>query len=1565
MRKFFRISGWVAVFLLTVIFAIVIALQSPGVQTMLARKALHFIEGTVNADISFEKIHVRPFNALVLKDVAIVDREPFHPQDEGMPAQQDTFFRAEYLTATFSLKGLFKGEGLHLGTVTVKNGLFAFVTEPEGSNLKRIIQTKKKEKKEKKGGTVFDAQRVELSEMEFRLVNFRKVRPPKEEAISWNDLDVFDINLSGRKLSFTDGVMEGICDHLSFTEKSGYSVREISGKAAVGNGRTKIENLHILDSWSDINLPSFVMSYSDKTAWKDFVNKVWIDASIDPSRVDFESLGYFAQGLHKNEIVFDLSTGFHGYVSDFTVDRLKFTERNSGISASVDGGIIGLPDSQGMMIDFDVKGMEFTTSSLSVFLKGWAPNANINLGNIAPGEKFTLDAKATGPLNRLSAKAGIASSSGEVDAVLDIRNIIDKKRDILLSGRVNSRGLDVGGLLDNDKFGSASLTADLSATLSKGGPSVVLDSLQVSSFEALGYKFNGISGSGSYGKDGITASIESSDPNLDLALGVLVDSSEDSSTRYSVNGVIYNVDLHEMGFVPRDVSRVSMTLGSDFSIASDGGIDGKAEIGNLVLEDSNGAHMIGDVSIKGDDADGWNRLSMNSYVADVTYSGSEFVGSFVKDLLGITLDRHLSALKSQSRKPDKKGKEKLPYSPYGEDGEYSGGTYDARIKFHDTRGLLSFLAPGTYLADSSSVNVSISPEGLLSGRVISQRIAMGRKFLKDVDLTISNRDDAVRGDLTTSQLNVSPLNVMDGNVSLYASHNDIGAMLAFDNGSVPENKGELYLTGNLSRSPEDSLCVKAQFIPSGIYFNGEPWNIVSEELTMKGSEIGIGNLRLTNADQSISIDGGLSPSKPDTLRLDLSRFDLSIIDAFLPSSPGIKGLATGEAVLISPTKKDMGLLANLSTESTSIAGEDIGSLKISSSWDDALKAMGIAISNDLDGKSDIDLRGNYYTSDKSIAATLDLDKFRLGYFEPFLTGLFSTMDGNISGKVDIEGPLNALDIRSRELNINEALLTLAFTNVLYKASGPLDIDHTGVYFRDVSLSDQQKGTGKVSGKIGWDHLKDMLLGLRVDFSEMEVLNAPEGHNPSFYGKAYAGGYALVNGPFNAIDLDINASTTGDGNFHLPLGGNGSVKLSDLLIFKEEEVPIVYDPYDEMMMTIREETKKTNDLKVRLRVNVHSGIEGLVEVDKESGNVLSGRGTGLIELNVRPSQSIFDLGGSYTLQSGSYHLDMMGIAKRDFQIQDGSSVHFGGDVMESDLDIKGLYRTKASIGTLISDTTSTFRRTIDCGIAITGKIREPVVEFTIDVPDIDPMTQAKVSSALSTQDRIQKQFLALLVTGSFLPEEQSGVTNNFQMFNNTFSEMMASQLSAILQEFNIPVDVGLEYQGTERFDLAVSTELFDNRVVVNGTIGNKYGNTTGSNEVVGDLDIEVKLDRSGAVRLNLFSHSADQYTRYLDNSQRNGAGITYQREFNNLRRFLLDLFSSKKKRAEREERSAGRDPSEERITMEILEDWTSADEKELILKEKTQLKEMRRRRRQGRMPMDEEMRPDSLATTGNN
>ena len=87
-------------------------------------------------------------------------------------------------------------------------------------------------------------------------------------------------------------------------------------------------------------------------------------------------------------------------------------------------------------------------------------------------------------------------------------------------------------------------------------------------------------------------------------------------------------------------------------------------------------------------------------------------------------------------------------------------------------------------------------------------------------------------------------------------------------------------------------------------------------------------------------------------------------------------------------------------------------------------------------------------------------------------------------------------------------------------------------------------------------------------------------------------------------------------------------------------------------------------------------------------------------------------------------------------------------------------------------------------------------------------------------------------------------------------------------------------------------------------------------MVGDIDIEIKLDRSGSFRLNLFSHSADQYTNYLDNSQRNGVGITYQTEFNTFRQFFKNIFSSKKKRIERKMAEEQAAMDEERVKLEI-------------------------------------------------
>ena len=173
-----------------------------------------------------------------------------------------------------------------------------------------------------------------------------------------------------------------------------------------------------------------------------------------------------------------------------------------------------------------------------------------------------------------------------------------------------------------------------------------------------------------------------------------------------------------------------------------------------------------------------------------------------------------------------------------------------------------------------------------------------------------------------------------------------------------------------------------------------------------------------------------------------------------------------------------------------------------------------------------------------------------------------------------------------------------------------------------------------------------------------------------------------------------------------------------------------------------------------------------------------------------------------------------------------------------------------------------------------------------------------------------------------------------MLYSNVSEILANQLNNIFQKLDIPLDLGLNYQPNERgndiFDVAVSTQLFNNRVVVNGNIGNRqYTSNNNKNNVVGDIDIEIKLDRSGALRLNLFSHSADEYTNYLDDSQRNGVGLTYQTEFNSFKQLFRNIFTSKKKRQENKRLEEEAMVNTEKVVIDIespAEEQTTKKEK---------------------------------------
>ena len=1478
------------------LFAAALTIQLPQVQTYIAERVMGTLTEKLDGDITFEKIHLKPFTTLVLKNITITDREPFKDSVDSTSVLIDTLFSAEYVIAKFTLDGLVSHEGFHLDRVYVENAQMNLVIEdqrnPESrrritDNITRIFRIKPPDPSKKSEKEIFRIRKVEINNMGFAMKEYTSDRPVYPEGgIDWNDLDVKDINLSARNLRYKGGIMSGDADRLSFREKSGYLVEKMSGSARVGRGKTIIEDLHIDDPWSDVHLKTFMMSYKNIRAFNDFIEEVKLDGDISESILDFKTLSYFSPNLAGNNLKLEVSGKMSGCVDDFAFTDIKVNSTSGGFSGQADGRLTGIPYIQNTYVNATLKDFNVTSEGLGHFLSQWMPeDKDLDISRYAEGTVFRLNAYSNGMMNRLNIRADISSALGKAHADVRIDNMINPHRPIGISGSLSTEDLDAGKIIGTEMVGPVTLKTSVCAKLSEGKkwPEVAIDTLKIDRLYANGYDYNSITAVGDISSDSFNGKIVCHDPNLNfLFQGTFALSAKTNNARYQFYTNIGHADLHAINLDKRDISKVNLRARADFTKASSGDIRGKIDIGDINLQNSTGKYEIGDINLSSYSSDDIYTMSMDSKFAHGKYSGSAPVTDFVKDLRDITLKKELPALYSDSTYV------------------WRGNSYNVDFRFYNTMDLLSFVMPGLYIDEGTALSASLDRKGNFSAVLNSNRLAFEKNYLKGIKADLSNSDNALNAELKCGEVKLASVSLKDSQINLRGEDNHIGLKFDYDNASESVNKGEIILHSTLSRD-NDSLAVAVTLLPSSVFVNSKEWNMEQSDLSWTKGTLDVKSLAISSGNERISINGKASQEKADTLNLRLDRFDLTAINSLIHKEFGISGAASGMVQMTSPLKKK-GILADMICDSTFFAGEPIGTLRLGSRWDENNHNFRIMVRNENEGQTNISAYGTFAPEGSKVNVVADLEKFSVKYAQPILTDVFNEMEGSITGSIYLNGPLSDMAVSSKDARLEDGLLRIAYTNVPYHAEGPFHLDGTGVYFDNISIRDDYTGTGTVSGSINWNNFRDMSFNTSILVNEIEGVNLPEDNGSGFYGRLFATGNVSLTGPMNSIVLAVDAVTAKDGSLHIPVSSTAAAgKVTNLLRFTEEQTEVKIDPYEAMMRRIDESENADSDFTVKLRVNAQQQVEVFVEIDKDAGNVLNARGTGLIDIEADAEN--FSINGDYLLTSGNFKFVAMGLVRKEFQIQDGSSIRFNGDIMNSDLDINAIYRTKASLSTLLSDESSVSnKRNVDCGINITGKLSNPQLDFSIEIPDLNPMMQSRVESALSTEDKVQKQFLSLIVSNNFLPDEQSGIVNNSSALYSNMTEILANQLNNILLKLDIPIDLGLNYQpnesGNDLFDVAVSTQLFNNRVVVNGNIGNKQYSTSGSqNDVVGDLDIEIKLDRSGSFRVNLFSHSADQFSNYLDNTQRNGVGLMYQTEFNSFGQFLKNIFMKKSKRRE--------------------------------------------------------------------
>ena len=189
-KRLIKILWRIVVATASFLFAAALAIQMPQVQTFVADKVVRTLSEKFEGDISFEKIHLKPFTTLVLKNVTIMDRNPYQDKLDAASVKVDTFFRAEYIIAKFTLEGLRKHEGIHLNKAFIDNAQMNLVIEDKvdsgdgdtkTDNLSRIFQIQKPAEPKINEKEIFHIKKVEIRNMGFAMKNYESDRVLYEE----------------------------------------------------------------------------------------------------------------------------------------------------------------------------------------------------------------------------------------------------------------------------------------------------------------------------------------------------------------------------------------------------------------------------------------------------------------------------------------------------------------------------------------------------------------------------------------------------------------------------------------------------------------------------------------------------------------------------------------------------------------------------------------------------------------------------------------------------------------------------------------------------------------------------------------------------------------------------------------------------------------------------------------------------------------------------------------------------------------------------------------------------------------------------------------------------------------------------------------------------------------------------------------------------------------------------------------------------------------------------------------------------------------------------------------
>lgn len=1306
--------------------------------------------------------------------------------------------------------------------------------------------------------------------MDYAHLNISNILLDMEGLVLWGDSIQLRINrLSARD---TSGI---VLDHMQ-------AARMIYSPTGI---RTKGLIIETGSSRLDADLD---FTFSHPYAFLDFIDSVHMDASIRKSTLMMSDLSPFAEELTvmKNKLVF--SGTFEGSVSDFRAREFDLSfGTNSLISADV--RLEGLPDIYSTYVTLDLHNLITNSADLEAFAVP-VEGGRIPLPEqISLLQTITVDGRFDGFYDDFITSMNFRTGIGNIFADLLVRKNRTTTR-IHYSGQIRARNVDLEKM-----FGSSYAPSALHADLRLDGKGVSQKTIdaridgKISFMSLLGNDFRDIMLGGVYTGNTFDGKVTIDDSKLRLDFSGLADFNE-ASPEFKCTVNIPHADLYKLNLSDLDETMVISTIiSADFTGLKPDDISGEVSLNKTRYADSRGSYQMERLVLKSfSDHLFPKRLQINCDFFDF-----ELAGSFVIQDMGESFKHFLSDyIVFEEFQPGTK-------TPIEQD-------FYVFLKFRETETLRRLLMPslvvsndlsfsGTYTSKSQMLNTTLNSSVLgISGVKMTDVLlkSTSDRWQAKVELTGTEfifRDSSER-DTTTLGINKPVFTTMlaDQSIQFQLGWND--------ERPIARNKGNIRGIFNTGID----ILGELRIIDADLVVNDSVWTISQgNKVKITRQQTHIESVEVSLGNQKITVNGNLPFNEHDTLMVGFRQWDLSNFDLITKGSGlDLDGVITGDLQLANLSNSPA-FFSNLHINNLLMNREQLGDARIVSSWSSVdesvyLNAQLIHIGNVGAGRM-LNLRGFYYPGLKAnnLAFSLSLDNFRIKALSPFMSGIVSNVEGLASGELSINGSLQKPEIKGL-ISLKRTGFVVDYLNTAYSLSHDFEISPSAINLNDLVLYDNQSNKAVVNGSITHDYLKNFRLKVRILPDNFMALNTNSSMNELFYGTARVSGGMEINGPFDDIFMNINAVTMKGTNIFIPLNTTATIEDYDYVVFVSRsdtltsDKPKIAEKQPEQKFGLNLETQVTPDAGVKIFLPYNMGD-------------LEANGNGNLRMGIN-SNGDFSLLGDYIIKSGQFNFVFENLVRRRFDLLEGGRISWTGDPMDADIDIRGLYKVKTSVGSLglVLDSTSSFRNrvNVDCIIHLSQQLFNPTIKFSIHLPNADDNVRQMVFSVLDTTNEamMTQQMISLLVLGSFSYSsgDQAGLgSSSF----NVLSNQLSNWLSQISKDF----DIGLHYKpgdkiSSEELEVALSTQLFNDRITIDGNFGvagNRVQSQNASN-IVGDIDVNFLITRDGRLRLKAFNHSnvnswynSNSFEKIAPYTQ--GVGITYKQEFDN----FGDLFRRKK------------------------------------------------------------------------